>query len=80
MEIVRVKFPYIILLLLCIINCGCDLVVNVKTRRGDISQEVIGANPEHNLVTLSYKLNDGQYIDMLIDIPKVGTVLIARDW
>ena len=48
-----------------------SLVVNVKTKRGDITQEEIDADPEKDLITMDYKLNDGQYVNMLIDFQKV---------
>ena len=54
-----------------ILNCSSTLVVNVRTKRGDITQEEIDADPEKDLITLNYKLNNGQYVDMLIDFPKV---------
>ena len=57
-----------------ILNCSSTLVVNVRTKRGDITQEEIDADPEKDLITLNYKLNNGQYVDMLIDFPKVWFV------
>lgn len=46
-------------------------MVNVRTKQGDITQEEIDADPEKDLITLNYKLNSGQYVDMLIDFRKV---------
>lgn len=48
-----------------------DLIVNVQSKNGDISQQEFKAFPEEDLVFLSYKLDDGQFIDISLDFKQV---------
>lgn len=47
------------------------LVVNIKTRNGQLTQQQILADPEKDIVTLDFSYADGTRTTALIDFPKV---------
>ena len=48
-----------------------QLVVNVKTVYGQLTQQQIVADPEQDIVTINFSYADGTKIEALIDFPKV---------
>ncbi|EDO46094.1 predicted protein [Nematostella vectensis] len=58
-------------------ECYSRLAVNVKTKAGDITKQVFESFPEKELVKISFRLNDGRYIDISLDFRKKIQVIKA---
>ena len=67
-----VKFSGLFIFLAFTVNISCpQLVVNVKTIYGQLTQQQILADPEKDIVTIDFAYSDGTQIEALIDFPKV---------
>lgn len=63
--------PLFIILSFLVHRGHFNLSVNIKSKRGDIVRQTFKSDPQGDVVTVNYKLNEGQFIEMLVDFRKV---------
>ena len=59
------------LFLVFVVKSTPELVVNVRSKSGSITQQEFESFPDKDLVAVSYKLNDYRFVDILLDFNKV---------